>query len=221
MASDGMPECLPDCLLHHECLLHQVHIENFELIDARAVRVDETVSPTSTPNTARRTSVWGSVPTAATTAATADPAAAAAAAAAAGDASIREGSPRPAHLHTGSFNARHSASPRRQSFEVTGAGVDLCNGFYSFYVPEDALTAERAALGFGKPLFRNQHGALINWSDTDWTRRHGHPGSSRRASWQRRRRKEHSQADVIRRRAPRQSPLPAVPPAAATPSPIA
>ena len=180
MASDGMPECLPDCLLHHECLLHQVHIENFELIDARAVRVDETVSPTSTPNTARRTSVWGSVPTAATTAATADPAAAAAAsaaaaAAAAGDASIREGSPRPAHLHTGSFNARHSASPRRQSFEVTGAGVDLCNGFYSFYVPEDALTAERAALGFGKPLFRNQHGALINWSDTDWTRRHGHP----------------------------------------------
>ena len=178
MASDGMPECLPDCLLHHECLLHQVHIENFELIDARAVRVDETVSPTSTPNTARRTSVWGSVPTAATTAATADPAAAAAAAAAGGgggDASIREGSPRPAHLHTGSFNARHSASPRRQSFEVTGAGVDLCNGFYSFYVPEDALTAERAALGFGKPLFRNQHGALINWSDTDWTRRHGHP----------------------------------------------
>ena len=181
MASDGMPECLPDCLLHHECLLHQVHIENFELIDARAVRVDETVSPTSTPNTARRTSVWGSVPTAATTAATADPAAAAAAsaaaaAAAAGDASIREGSPRPAHLHTGSFNARHSASPRRlQSFEVTGAGVDLCNGFYSFYVPEDAHTAERAALGFGKPLFRNQHGALINWSDTDWTRRAGHP----------------------------------------------
>jgi len=57
---------------------------------------------------------------------------------------------------------------------VSGAGLDVCNGFYGI-VPKEEQSAELAALANGKPLFRNANGAHINWSDTDWTRRHGYP----------------------------------------------
>jgi hypothetical protein len=58
--------------------------------------------------------------------------------------------------------------------EMMGAGLDVCNGSYR-YVPEDALSAEQVALASGKPFFCNEHGAIIAWGDTDWTRKKGYP----------------------------------------------